>query len=76
VNSAIFRPDHDETVSLHDSNSLNASVDDTSRSYRLSGYAYAGGGRRINRVEISLDDGKIWKLAEMYVHSLPGSPSP
>ncbi|KAJ9115229.1 hypothetical protein QFC20_001096 [Naganishia adeliensis] len=29
------------------------------------GYAYSGGGRRINRVEISIDDGTTWQLAEI-----------
>ena len=33
--------------------------------YTLRGYAYSGGGRRINRVEITLDGGKTWTLAEM-----------
>ncbi|TKA83955.1 Nitrate reductase [NADPH] [Friedmanniomyces simplex] len=31
--------------------------------YRVKGYAYGGGGRRITRVEITLDKGKTWRLA-------------
>ncbi|KAL9093696.1 MAG: hypothetical protein Q9159_000225 [Coniocarpon cinnabarinum] len=31
----------------------------------LQGYAFSGGGRRIIRVDISADDGKTWKQAEL-----------
>ena len=31
----------------------------------LTGYAYTGGGRRINRVEVSFDNGYNWKLAKV-----------
>jgi nitrate reductase (NAD(P)H) len=34
-------------------------------SYTLRGYAYAGGGRRVTRVEISFDDGGSWSLANI-----------
>lgn len=54
VNSAIACPDHDEV--------LKGDIQDT---YTLRGYAYAGGGRRITRVEISLDEGTTWELAEI-----------
>lgn len=33
--------------------------------YVMRGYAYAGGGRRVTRVEISLDDGRTWNLASI-----------
>jgi nitrate reductase (NAD(P)H) len=33
--------------------------------YRLKGYAYSGGGRKITRVEISLNKGRSWILAEL-----------
>jgi nitrate reductase (NAD(P)H) len=33
--------------------------------YTLKGYAYAGGGRRVTRVEISFDDGYTWSLADI-----------
>lgn len=33
--------------------------------YTLGGYAYSGGGKRITRAEISLDDGETWSLAEL-----------
>lgn len=31
----------------------------------MRGYAYAGGGRRVTRVEISFDDGSTWSLANI-----------
>lgn len=48
VNSAAVYPQHNEVLQL-------ASAGPT---YTVRGYAYGGGGRRINRVEISLDKGK------------------
>jgi nitrate reductase (NAD(P)H) len=32
--------------------------------YRMKGYAYGGGGRRVTRVEVTLDKGKSWALAD------------
>ena len=48
VNSAAVYPQHNEELDL-------SSAGPT---YTTKGYAYAGGGRRITRVEISLDKGK------------------
>jgi nitrate reductase (NAD(P)H) len=48
VNSAIAYPQHNEELDL-------ASPESTS--YKARGYAYGGGGRRITRVEVSLDKG-------------------
>jgi len=58
VNSAIANPDHDETliVSKHSK---------SDGFYTMRGYAYGGGGRRVTRVEISLDEGETWSLADM-----------
>ena len=55
VNSATVYPAHDESLNLANG----------PENYPLKGYAYSGGGRRITRVEISLDQGKNWKLAEI-----------
>lgn len=55
VNSAIAYPAHDEQLCL-----IGAP-----ESYRIRGYAYAGGGQRVTRVEISLDKGNSWRLAEI-----------
>ncbi|MCJ1319134.1 hypothetical protein MMC15_004467 [Xylographa vitiligo] len=54
-NSAMVYPAHEEQVCL---------VNGPGK-YRAKGYAYAGGGRRITRVEISLDKGQTWRLADI-----------
>lgn len=48
VNSAVAYPQHEEVVRLSSD----------AQDYNIRGYAYGGGGRRITRVEISLDSGK------------------
>ncbi|KAJ5097203.1 hypothetical protein N7456_007924 [Penicillium angulare] len=55
VNSVAAVPEHEEVLDLATAGS----------SYTARGYAYAGGGRRITRVEISLDNGKSWRLADI-----------
>ncbi|OTA69063.1 nitrate reductase [Hypoxylon sp. EC38] len=55
TNSAICYPSHDEWLSL------NQGIE----SYRIRGYAYAGGGKRVTRVEVTLDKGKSWILANI-----------
>ncbi|KAI2622227.1 hypothetical protein GGS26DRAFT_252005 [Hypomontagnella submonticulosa] len=55
TNSATCYPAHDETVTLAGAN----------ESYRVRGYAYSGGGKRVTRVEITLDQGKTWMLANV-----------
>ena len=55
TNSAIAYPAHDEQLSLAAA----------ATSYRVKGYAYGGGGRRVTRVEISTDKGKTWRLANI-----------
>ncbi|GBC07372.1 hypothetical protein RclHR1_07410008 [Rhizophagus clarus] len=57
LNSAISSPAHDEHIPI------SSFVSDTE--YTIKGYAYTGGGRKINRVEISLDDGKTWLLTNL-----------
>ncbi|QRW14245.1 nitrate reductase [Ceratobasidium sp. AG-Ba] len=59
VNSAIAKPDHEETISVP------IPGEGQEEFYPIRGYAYAGGGRRVNRVEISLDEGRSWRLAEI-----------
>ena len=53
-NSAIAYPQHDEQLNINDL-----------EKYRIRGYAYSGGGRRVTRVEITLDKGKSWRLADI-----------
>jgi nitrate reductase (NAD(P)H) len=54
-NSAIAYPAHDEALDLSDEGAA----------YDVRGYAYAGGGRRVTRVELSLDKGRTWRLADI-----------
>ena len=54
VQSIICYPTHDEMISIEE-NTL----------YNIRGYAYNGGGIKIGRVEISLDQGMTWKLTEI-----------
>ena len=55
VNSAIAYPGHMEVVPL-------AKPEQT---YPIRGYCYGGGGRKIIRVEISIDGGKTWSLSKL-----------
>ncbi|KAK2603787.1 hypothetical protein QQS21_004072 [Conoideocrella luteorostrata] len=55
TNSAICYPAHDETIPVINGPST----------YNLRGYAYAGGGKRITRVEVTLDQGKTWRLSNI-----------
>lgn len=60
INSAVLRPGHDEVVYLK-----------SNRPYTMRGYAYSGGGRKIIRVEVSLDDGKSWRQATIHRFEKP-----
>ncbi|KAI9474233.1 MAG: nitrate reductase [Benjaminiella poitrasii] len=53
INSVIASPFHGTKVPLTD----------LSSTLTLRGYAYGGGNRKITRCEITLDDGKTWRLA-------------
>ena len=55
TNSAIAYPAHEEQLAIADE----------PHTYRVKGYAYGGGGRRITRVEVTLDKGKTWRLANV-----------
>lgn len=50
VNSVITSPRHDEFFTIKHGLTV----------YSLRGYAYAGGGREVRRVEITLDGGENW----------------
>eukprot|EP00899_Mesostigma_viride_P005008 jgi/Mesvir1/14508/Mv05207-RA.1 len=65
INSAIGSPAHNEVVPLK--------LSGERQSYRIKGYAYSGGGRRITRVEISLDGGLSWELANIWTHERPNA---
>lgn len=55
ANSVVRYPAHGEEVSLADRAST----------YKIREYAYGGGGRRISRLELTLDRGKTWDPATM-----------
>jgi nitrate reductase (NAD(P)H) len=59
TNSATAYPAHDEKIRFGQG---------ASEKYKVRGYAYGGGGRRITRVETTLDKGKTWKLANITYH--------
>jgi len=56
INSAMTKPDHNETLSIREH---------IGKDYEIAGYAYTGGGRKISRVEVSIDGGVHWNLAEI-----------
>lgn len=56
VNAAIARPAHDEKLVV---------PTDATATYPVGGYVYAGGGRRVTRVEVTLDDGASWQLCDI-----------
>ncbi|KAK3070746.1 hypothetical protein LTR53_009916 [Teratosphaeriaceae sp. CCFEE 6253] len=55
TNSVTAYPAHEEQLCLVGSQP----------NYRLKGYAYGGGGRRVSRVEVTLDKGRTWRLAKI-----------
>ncbi|KAF9239851.1 hypothetical protein BU15DRAFT_46396 [Melanogaster broomeanus] len=61
VNSAIAKPNHNETLTIDRTFPSDGEIP----SYTIRGYAYAGGGRRVTRVEVSLDEGDSWALADI-----------
>lgn len=52
LNSVIVRPGQGEKIKLD--------AEQKRELYRVAGFAYGGSGHRINRVEVSLDDGRSW----------------
>ena len=58
TNSATAFPAHDEKLNLANAAEI----------YRVKGYAYGGGGRRVTRVEVTLNKGRSWALADIRYH--------
>ncbi|KAI1325521.1 nitrate reductase [Xylariaceae sp. FL0255] len=55
TNSTICSPAHKEEVTLNNRFDI----------YQIQGYAYTGGGKRITRVEVTLDRGRTWLLTNI-----------
>ncbi|KAI3400665.1 hypothetical protein diail_2377 [Diaporthe ilicicola] len=64
TNSAVARPAHNERLDVGGSSSSSSSSS-AQPSFKFQGYAYAGGGRRVTRVELTLDRGRSWRLADV-----------
>ncbi|KAL2317757.1 hypothetical protein Fmac_031633 [Flemingia macrophylla] len=57
INSVITTPCHEEILPINQWT--------TQRPYVLKGYAYSGGGRKVTRVEVTLDGGETWHVCEL-----------
>ncbi|KAF7829874.1 inducible nitrate reductase [NADH] 2-like [Senna tora] len=57
INSVITTPCHEEILPI---NSWT-----TQRPYVMRGYAYSGGGRKVTRVEVTVDGGETWLVATL-----------
>ncbi|XP_017247630.1 nitrate reductase [NADH] [Daucus carota subsp. sativus] len=57
INSVITTPCHDEILPI---NSYT-----TQRPYILKGYAYSGGGKKVTRVEVTMDGGESWQVSKL-----------
>lgn len=57
INSVITTPCHEEILPI------NAWT--TQKPYTLKGYSYSGGGRKVTRVEVTLDGGETWQVCEL-----------
>lgn len=55
VNAAITVPAHDQVINL----------EKEGPETKVAGYAYTGDGKRANRVEITLDEGDTWQIADI-----------
>ncbi|CAI5496522.1 unnamed protein product [Closterium sp. Naga37s-1] len=63
INSAIVSPDHGDVVAMEGGAGRQIVT--------MKGYAYSGGGRRVTRVEITLDGGNTWRLCDITHPSPP-----
>ncbi|XP_010670929.2 nitrate reductase [NADH] [Beta vulgaris subsp. vulgaris] len=63
INSVITTPCHEEILPI------NAWT--TQRPYTIRGYAYSGGGRKVTRVELTLDGGETWHVCELDIQEKP-----
>ncbi|KAJ6352806.1 hypothetical protein OIU76_001925 [Salix suchowensis] len=57
INSVITTPSNEEILPI---NSWT-----TQRPYTLRGYAYSGGGKKVTRVEVTMDGGETWQVCDL-----------
>ncbi|KAF6165193.1 hypothetical protein GIB67_007178 [Kingdonia uniflora] len=57
INSVITTPCHQEILPINSAT--------TQRPYTLRGYAYSGGGKKVTRVEVTMDGGDSWLICEL-----------
>ncbi|XP_058089670.1 nitrate reductase [NADH] 2-like [Magnolia sinica] len=57
INSVITTPCHEEILPINSTT--------TQRPYTLKGYAYSGGGKKVTRVEVTMDGGETWYVCEI-----------
>ncbi|OEL14527.1 Nitrate reductase [NADH] 1 [Dichanthelium oligosanthes] len=57
INSVITTPGHDEILPVN--------ANTTQGAYTIKGYAYSGGGKKVTRVEVTLDGGETWLQCEL-----------
>jgi nitrate reductase (NAD(P)H) len=62
TNASITVPNHDTTIPLP------AEGEEDTATTKICGYAYTGGGRRVHRVELSLDDGATWEYPAKLIY--------
>ncbi|KAL6184857.1 hypothetical protein ACLB2K_046257 [Fragaria x ananassa] len=55
INSVITTPSHEEILSINS----------WTRPYTLKGYAYSGGGKKVTRVEVTVDGGETWQVCNL-----------
>ncbi|KAJ4800969.1 Nitrate reductase [Rhynchospora pubera] len=63
INSVITTPGHDEILPI---NALT-----TQRPFTMRGYAYSGGGKKVTRVEVTLDGGETWLVCTLDIQEKP-----
>ncbi|GMF28740.1 unnamed protein product [Phytophthora lilii] len=68
INAAIIEPNHDDLLALSENDTVN-----DIETFTVKGYAYSGGGRRVIRVEVTLDDGATWQLAHIIYDEKPNA---
>lgn len=64
TNSAMAYPAHNERLVLPPT-VVEGNDEANGEVYKVRGYAYTGGGRRVGRVEVTLDKGRSWRLADV-----------